>query len=353
VATNTIPAAPRYAVSTLASYPALRGDVQFSIDETTGDAVFVRDEAEYRFSGISGETVCLVIARLDGHNTPVAIADELRLPQKTVEAVVERLMHFDLAVSLEPSNDTISPQNFCSICRHYFPHWKNRLFSHTLWQQLATGEATRAQFIGWLLESYHFIEGVNDRLALAVAECYDLRIRPIFAHHYVEEYDHSKFFVDALNALGFDERTIISSRPLPSTLAILNFMRQCARRDSLQYAVCSGFLESTGADRERARSFFACVAEHYSPDTNDVVGPLVGHVQLDESYGHNNFLDKIVERIGPLPTARASAALEAGAMLVETLELWSGDIQQTYNQSPFTTRNTNTYYRPLIPAREG
>jgi len=350
MATNIISDAPHNSLTTF-TYPVLRGDVQFSLDETTGDAVFLRDEAEYCFGGISGETVCRVVARLDGNQTSMAIADKLGLPQKTVDALCERLMEFDLAVSLEPSNDTITPQKFSSICRHYFPRWKNRLFSHPLWQQLVTGEATRSQFIGWLLESYHFIEGVNERLTLAVAECYDLRVRPLFAHHFVEEYDHGDFFINALNALGFDEPTINSSRPLPSTLAIQNFMRQCARRDPLQYAVCSGFLESTGADRERARTFFAYLAEHYSPDSNDVVGPLVGHVQLDESYGHNNMMEGIVEGIGSLPIARASAALEAGARLVETLELWSADIQRSYHQPPFTTRDINTIYR-LIPTAQ-
>lgn len=347
MATNVISDAPRYSATAFRSPVVLRWDVQFTVDDSTGDGVFLRDDTEYRFSGLTGETIRLVAARLDSYKTPLAIADELALPAKTVETLVDKLLELHLAVSLDTYDETISPQRFASICRHYFPRWKTRLFSHPLWQQLASGEATRSQFIGWLLESYHFIEGVNDRLALAVAECYDLRIRPLFAHHFVEEYDHAKFFISALNALGFDEATIISSRPLPGTLAILNFMRQCARRDPLQYAVCSGFLESTGGDRERARTFFAHVAEHYSPETEEVVGPLVGHVSLDEAYGHNNLMEKIVERIGLIPIARASAAVEAGAMLVETLELWSADIQRSYCQSPFTTRSTTTCYRPL------
>lgn len=351
--TNLISDAAHHPVSSFTSHPALRWDVQVSLEETSGDAVFLRDDTEYRFTGIGGDTICKVVARLDGNRAASPIANELGLPLKTVETLCERLIEFDLAVSLESSDHAVTPQKFSSTCRSYFPRWKNRLFSHALWQQLATGEATREQFIGWLLESYHFIEGVNDRLALAVAACDDLKIRPLFAHHYVEEYDHADFFINALNALGLDEATIFSSRPLPGTLAILNFMRQCARRDPLQYAVCSGFLESTGSDRERARTFFAYVAKNYSPDTNDVVTPLVDHVQLDECYGHNNLMETVVERIGPVPTARASAALQAGALLVETLELWSADIQRSYLQSPFTTRQTNTCYRPLMRAAGG
>jgi pyrroloquinoline quinone (PQQ) biosynthesis protein C len=245
----------------------------------------------------------------------------------------------------------VSSEKFSHICRHYFPRWKERLFSHPLWQDLGSGQATQAQFVGWLLESYHFIEGVNDRLALAVAECHDLRVRAIFAHHYTEEYDHAKFFIESLKALGLDEATIFSARPLPSTLAILNFMRQCARRDPLQYAVCSGFLESTGTDRIRARTFYASLSEHYSADKTQVIDPLVDHVGLDEEYGHNNLLESIVEILGDVPTKRASEALEAGAMLVETLELWSTDIQRNYDQSVFSTRSTKTYYRPPVATR--
>jgi thiaminase len=256
-----------------------------------------------------------------------------------------------LAVELTGTLDADLPhEKFSAVCRRHFPVWKERLFSHPLWQRLGTGEASRVQFLGWLIESYHFIEGVNDRLALAVAECYDHRVRPLFARHYTEEYDHGHFFVKSLAALGYDEPTVSSARPLPSTLAILNFMRQCARRDLLQYAVCSGFLESTGGDRLRARDFYARLAQHYEPDRPGAFKPLLDHVNLDEAYGHNNMMESIFERLVRIPAERASAALTAGALLVETLELWSTDILRTYDRPHFTPRIGPASYRPTPAA---
>lgn len=327
-----------------ASFPALRWDVEYRIDSGVG--VFTRGDTEYRFEGLPGEVIRAIISRLDGRQSPSSIAHSLNLQESNVLTLAERLFGHDLAVELT-EEDFLLPEKFSDICRRYFPLWKERLFSHPLWQQLRSGQASRAQFMGWLLESYHFIEGVNDRLALAVAECFDTRVRSLFAHHFTEEYDHSHFFLKALKSAGLDEAEVLSARPLPSTLAILNFMRQCARRDPIQYAVCSGFLESTGAERAQARAFYTYLSEHYFPDRTEVIRPLVNHVNLDEAYGHNLLMEEVVARIGRLQTERASAALDAGSMLVETLELWSSDIQRSYDRPVFATRGDTTRYRPL------
>lgn len=327
--------------------PALRWDVSLAV-RGDGIGVFSKDDAEYEFGGISGDFLRAFVAYLDGRHTPSSAAHSLDVSEAVVKNVTQHLVGHDLAVELTGSLDEdLSHELFSAVCRRRFPVWKERLFSHPLWQRLCAGEASRAQFLGWLIESYHFIEGVNDRMALAISECYDHRIRPIFAHHFTEEYDHSYFFVKSLAAFGYDERTVSSARPLPSTLAILHFMRQCARRDPLQYAVCSGFLESTGDDRLRARDFHDRLAEHYAAEHPGAVKPLVDHVNLDEAYGHNNLMEAIAARLGRIPVERASAALTAGALLVETLELWSTDILRTYDRPDFTPRTGPTRYRPM------
>src|SRR5947207_572098 len=113
------------------SLPALRWDAEFAIEN--GRGVFLRADTEYRFEGLLGETIRTVISCLDGRKTPSAIAQLLNLPEVTVRALIEQLQTYDLAVMLpyELSRD-LAPEQFTSICRHYFPLWKERLFSHPL-----------------------------------------------------------------------------------------------------------------------------------------------------------------------------------------------------------------------------
>lgn len=320
-----------------------------SVKKEGDSALFQLYDTEFRFGGVPAETLLKIVSRFDAITTIGQIAEESAIDVNVALSILEKLFDLGLAVDLRqtPESD-LTPQAFSSMCRRLFPIWKERLFSHRLWVILVTGEATRSQFLGWLLESYHFIEGVNVRLPLAIAECSDQKIRPLFAHHYSEEYDHSRFFLESLNALGMDTETVLSCRPLPATKAVLNFARQCARRDPLQYAVCSGFLESTGADRLRARAFYEHLAKNYASDTPGVIQPLVSHVNLDEDYGHNSMLENICQKLGPLPSRRASEALEACSIFVETLELWSTDIMRTYGRPDFFNCMGLNRYRPAI-----
>ncbi|MEK6321355.1 MAG: iron-containing redox enzyme family protein [Acidobacteriota bacterium] len=318
--------------------PALRWDVRVLLHEHENVATLLRGDFEYRFAGISAEALRQVVLKLDGRREAADIAQELGLEANLVAAAIKELVRNDLAIGVEATQQFVTGEEFCAIARRLFPYWKERLFGHQLWQDLTSGRAMRAQFVGWLIESYHFIDGVNERLSMAVAECADQRARSVFAKHYTEEYDHARFFVDALDALGIGETTVRMARPLPGTRAVLTLMRQFARRDYLQYAVCSGFLESTGGDRERARTFFELLAEHYTPDLPGVMAPLVAHVNLDEAYRHNDLMEKVVPHRGVIDLPRADRAIEAGLLLVETLEMWSTDILRHYASPDFVAR---------------
>jgi pyrroloquinoline quinone (PQQ) biosynthesis protein C len=212
-----------------------------------------------------------------------------------------------------------------------FAGWKSRLFLHPLWTGLAAGTLPAQTFFGWLLETYHFIEGVNVRLSYAAAHCVDVRLRRIFAHHYAEEWDHAAFFLQALEAYGLTAEQVHATKPHPATSAVLHEMRWCARTDPLAYGVCSGFLESTGEDRAVGREFLARLGRAYSPpDAPNVTAPLAEHIALDERYQHNGLLEDLCRHVGEIGRSRASAALDAGYRLVETLELWSGAVLATY-----------------------
>jgi pyrroloquinoline quinone (PQQ) biosynthesis protein C len=227
----------------------------------------------------------------------------------------------------------VTPDTFAETCRCVFPQWKERLFSHPLWTSLAEGSAPRDVFLGWLIESYHFIEGVTIRLPMCIAACTDASARAVFVRHFAEEYDHRHFFLSALQAAGLGDEAA-RRRPLPGTLAVLNCMREAARHDYLAYAACSGFLESTGTDRSNARAFFARVAEHYESPSGNIVQPMVAHVSLDESYAHGLFLEKVCRHLEALPRTRADRALQSAWNLLETLEFWSQDILDHYRIYP-------------------
>jgi pyrroloquinoline quinone (PQQ) biosynthesis protein C len=323
----------------------LRRGVVFSVREETG--VLELNNKKYHFGGVPPRALFEVLTRLDGRRSPAEVAARAGLEVELVRDIVGELFKHNLAIDFGGLPDEpITPPSFVALCRGLFPAWKQQLGAHPLCRLLAGGQAGRAQFMGWLMENHHFIEGIHDRLALAISECHDRGLLPLLAQHYAEEHDHSYFYMASLNHLGVDAPTVLAARPLPGTRAVLNFMRQCARRDPLQYGVCTAFFESSGGTREAAEEYYDALMGAYVGEKREAIASLVEHVALDNACGHDSLLDEIAERSGPLSPARASAALGACALLVETLHLWLSDIERAYDLPEVKLRDRPRPYRP-------
>jgi len=294
---------------------------------TTGDGITLTFEDNV--VSLEGLSVGVAAKFFDALHRPAAIAEICQksgLSRPTVLGLIDALVRAG-AAGRDDADELLSPRDLVEICHGLFPAWKTRLFGHSLWRALAEGRASQETFLGWLAESYHFIEGVTLRIPAVIAATSERAVRRHFVKHFSEEYDHHHFFAVALTRAGVPLGAVRDAGPLPGTRAVLNWMRDCGRRDPLMYAACSGFLEATGADRSGARLFYAELSRHYDPS---VVAPLAQHAALDERYEHGGFVEKIAGEIGSVSRARADRALAAVHGLVETLELWSSDIERHY-----------------------
>lgn len=323
----------------------LRSDCQF--DSCEPSAIIETEDEVLTFQGVDSRVFTEVLRKLDGTHRVGEIASHLGASQQKVIEICTLLFQHALVTRIGgPCSSGGSEFDFSDLCYSLFPKWKKRVFSHALWCSLADGSASRSVFAGWLLETYHFIETVNSRLALAIAECRLHDARALFRHHYTEEWDHHHFFMSALVRLGFESEAVLCARPLPGTLAVINHMRDTARRDPLYYAACSGFLESTGEDRAAGREFFDRLIRHYCPEKPGIVQPMRDHLDLDEDYQHNGMLSQIYPKLGVVTKERLAGAIDAVAELVEQLELWSTDILRSYaDESGFEKAGVRSYRR--------
>ncbi|UVM51201.1 MULTISPECIES: hypothetical protein [unclassified Pseudomonas] len=323
--------------------PLLRADAQLRIVDQALEIEI--EDTVFTLSGAPPTRLRQAIASLNGLTDIETAGKQSGLAIDSLHAIVTQMTNLGaLHKMAAPVDTTLSPQAFASLCRRLYSHWKLRLFSHPLWIGLTDGSLPRPVFIGWVIESWFFIENVMDRLPMAIAHTESRAIRSIFAQHFSEEWDHFKFFELSLDALDVGPELRAQLQPLPSTRAIQNLMRAAARRDCLRYVTCSGFLESTGRDRDTARMFFDLVGQFYDNDHRQAVKPMADHVSLDEDYGHGDFVEKVVTQTGAIPLERALAALRDAYALVETLEMWSDDILKFYQTAnAFPLRALRTY----------
>ncbi len=248
----------------------------------------------------------------------------------------------------------VAPDALLAGLQALFGELNRALFGHPLWQDLLSGAAPRRLIEGWVIETYHFIAGVQARLPCAVAHCSAGPQREILVTHYCEEYDHDGFFRAALAQLGFPVGFEEALLPLPGTQAVIDFMRAAARDDILGYAVCSGLLESTGSDAANGRAFYRHLATRY-PELAAVFQPMLDHVALDFDYGHGHFLKDLLALEPPLPGARADRLAATLFAFAATLRLWFDDIQRFYavdgggDGAQAQAQEAPRYRRPATP----
>ncbi len=201
------------------------------------------------------------------------------------------------------------------------------------------GKGSARLFSGWLIELYHYTRNANRHMPLSCAYTREKAIKTLRAKHYAEEWSHYHYFMNSLKALGYSDAEIRDSVPLPTTLALSNFMRQAAREDILCYSICSAVLEGTTTDRDQYNPYYEKSAELYKIP-REAIAPIYAHLDLDIQYGHSDLFLDILKTVDAITPKRAGRIIEYGHQLVELIWLWTDNIEKYYDdeKNPFPRR---------------
>ena len=249
-------------------------------------------------------------------------------------AAIERLLKSLENSGLLYNHDQI-PEKVTGLEFHskYFskvlPSWLSEAFSHPFWERMMSGKGSTRLFLGWMVELYHYTRNANRHMPLSCAHTHEKPIKTLHAKHYAEEWNHYHFFMKSLKALGYTEAEISNSVPLPTTLALSNFMRQAAREDILCYSICSAVLEGTTTDRSQFNPYYEKCADLYNIP-REAIAPIYAHLDLDIKYGHSDLFLDILKTVDAITSKRAGRILEYGHQLVEHIWLWTDNIEKYY-----------------------
>jgi pyrroloquinoline quinone (PQQ) biosynthesis protein C len=225
--------------------------------------------------------------------------------------------------------EALSGAELHALFNKLLPSWLDEAFSHPFWERMTSGNGSRRMYSGWLIELYHYTRNANRHMPLSCAHTRDKAIKNLRAKHYAEEWNHYHYFLKALRALGFSDDAVVSSVPLPMSLALSNFMRQAAREDILAYSICSAVLEGTTVNRGAYNPYYEKCAELYGLP-KESIAPIYAHLDLDVQYQHSDLFLEILETVPTIAAARAGRVLEYGHQLVEHIWLWTDSIEKYY-----------------------
>jgi pyrroloquinoline quinone (PQQ) biosynthesis protein C len=259
------------------------------------------------------------------------VAAELGMDEARLRRLLSALEGAGLVYRADTIPATLSGVELHTLFNKILPSWLDEAFSHPFWDRMTSGKGSRRMYSGWLIELYHYTRNANRHMPLSCAFNREKAIKNMRAKHYAEEWNHYHYFLKALKALGFSEKSVVDSVPLPMSLALSNFMRQAAREDILAYSICSAVLEGTTVNRGAYNPYYEKCAELYGLP-KESIAPIYAHLDLDVQYQHSDLFLDILSTVKAIPAERAGRVLEYGHQLIEHIWMWTDSIEKYYDK---------------------
>jgi pyrroloquinoline quinone (PQQ) biosynthesis protein C len=326
----------------LSAIPLLRRSA--TVSAAPGRVTIEYLDHQITLEGEGADLLGRLLPLFDGQTPLRGIATRVDEPPARVERLVSELQRAGVLTLLPtPSTDSgpmMTGLEFYALHRRYVSHWLRDVYAHPLWEKMVTGTATRAQVIGFAFEKYHYIEGAHEHMALAAANATP-EMMPHLARHFIEEYAHGDIYRKGLRSL-FPDELVLYSQPLPSTRALVNFLSECASRNSFGYYAGNELLQMTENTSDEGESssidtFYDALRKHY-PYTKRLVDSFIAHTNADQKLGHQDVFHQMCASVPPMTCREVKDAMNIVKSMAEHLMLFMDGIDVSYGNFPTVPR---------------
>jgi pyrroloquinoline quinone (PQQ) biosynthesis protein C len=321
-------------VSSRKDLPVLRRNTEVAAGE--GRIVLRRNHDEVILEGAGAELFTRMRGQLDGQTSIDAIAQKISEKPARLRALAEELEKVGVLAFLSTRDDgaLTSGTDFYRQHHELCQYWLEDVYRHPLWEKITSGTASRAQVIGFAFEKYHYIEAAFEHMGIAAANATP-EMMPHLARHFIEEYTHGDIYRKGLRSL-FPDQAVLRSQPLPSTRALVNYLRESAQRSSFAYYSGNELLqmtENTGDAKAGAvvDDFYAAMRKHY-PYTAPLIDSFIAHTKADQKLGHADAFLLMCQSVPPLTRREVNDALNVAKSMAEHLMLFMDGIDTFYER---------------------
>lgn len=206
----------------------------------------------------------------------VAAADVRKIVQSLADADVLRPRYKSFS---ELSADEIRKVLFSAVAM-----WAEQLRETGIAAALVDGRLPKPALIGWLLETYHYINQFPAAIAYGAQHATG-EMKNILNTYANQETGHEIFVQRTLTNLGLSDAEVATSIPLVSTRLIDFLMREMISEAPPSALLLAGILEAGDLEDEEADGFFNRISEAYKVPVA-AFDPLREHMMIDAKLGH-------------------------------------------------------------------
>ncbi len=256
----------------------------------------------------------------------VLLLDRFEIPLKEAESKPHIMTRIADSINLRFVGDVIVPDELEILLSEQFAAASEYVYGHPFWESIRKG--SKRALYAYLLETRHYLAAACLRMAPSVGHGIGLSpLALLLSKHLLEEWDHAKFFSEALEIIGCDNALTNTARPIPATLEWIHVTRAIAFRNSLSAAVCSGFMEYSSKETHAVRSWHSMLVESgLLPEAANRA--IIGHLETDLEFDHSENWRRAIQLHGPVTSANAAEILNDVTTISEMIYRWLSALQR-------------------------
>ena len=239
---------------------------------------------------------------LDGHYTVEEIAQISNVKLDDVRQIVSQFEQHGLLQSRQ-GEDEVRYDEFKRQIEETSLMWRRQIGLHPLFGGLTEKTYGREIFVGLLIETYHYVRLLPQRISGVANQNEDSPLSRALANYAIEEADHHEALGEALAQLPRIGSRVSCSHPAAGTLSLLNNFTAIGIRNPFSLLTCLALVEARESEVAEASLNFCTLASEF--DLEDVAEPFVRHMEMDVSMGHSDLLEGVHPDTYNLPLALA------------------------------------------------
>lgn len=225
-----------------------------------------------------------------------------------------------ICLDISAYGEVITPQVLIELLSEQFAAASEFVYGHPLWEDIRSG--SKAALYSYLMETRHYLAAATSRMSPSIGQGIGLQpLTLLLSRHLLEEWDHAKFFADALQVLGCGKNLVSCARPLPATLEWIHATRAIGFKSGLSAAVCSGFMEFSSTETAAVKSWHKMLVESgLLPEAANT--SIFHHVETDLEFGHSDNWHHAIEAVGDVTPECAAEILNDVSTIAEMIYRW-------------------------------
>lgn len=266
------------------------------------------------------------LARSTHGDHAVLLLGSLEAPISTLSdnaSFTERLAQ---SLNLSILGSHFSAEEFILLLGEQYTAAEEFVYGHPIWRKIREGDQSALH--AYILETRHYLAAAASRMCPAVSPGIGLSpITLMLSRHALEEWDHARFFNEALELIGCSNDVVRLARPLPATLEWIHLSRHIAAMGELVSAACSGFMEHSSVEKEAVIGWHDLLVGH-NLLSRMATNKVLGHFATDLDYGHSENWKKAVRTQDCHPASVVASVLNTVCSLSEMIYRWLSALEQ-------------------------